>query len=516
MTGSTAGWISVLQRRCPLHPFTALAFLAATFVFIKNAWVSEDAYIIFRSLEQLYSGNGPVWNPHERVQVFTSPLWFWLLAGVRFFSANVFLNAIALGLVLWWATLWVIRRLAATPGTFLLIVLALLACNGLMDFTSSGLENSLLYLLLSLLVLFFADTVRQDDGQDHRALTGLWLVAGLILLTRLDQVFLVAPAVIGATWSRRDELNLRAMVRLLALGLGPVLLWTGFSLVYYGFPLPNTAYAKLNTGIDSFALFRQGIKYFLISLRFDTITLVVIGAFLWWGRRLPAVRWLAVGVVLQLGYVFWAGGDFMQGRFLSGSYLVAVTGAAGVAVWGLSGRRVVWVILVLYTALFPHTPVNIPARYPVPEVTMGIADERGIYNDVLSLWQYLDCRRDGRRFPDMEWRRDGEEFRAGDLPPVVVGNIGVFGYFAGTEKIIIDGMALSDPLLARIPVTGGWLAGHYSRPIPAGYLDSLTGKGSGGLEDVHLQGFYEDLILITRAEDLFGPDRWRAILRRNF
>ena len=91
---------------------------------------------------------------------------------------------------------------------------------------------------------------------------------------------------------------------------------------------------------------------------------------------------------------------------------------------------------------------------------MGVADERGIYNDALSLWQYLDCRRDGRRFPDMVWRREGEEYRAGDQPSVVVGNIGVFGYYAGTEKIIIDGMALSDPLLARIPVTGGWLVGH--------------------------------------------------------
>jgi arabinofuranosyltransferase len=97
-----------------------------------------------------------------------------------------------------------------------------------------------------------------------------------------------------------------------------------------------------------------------------------------------------------------------------------------------------------------------------------------------------------------------------------VGNIGVFGYYAGTEKIIIDGMALSDPLLARIPVTGGWLVGHYSRPIPAGYLASLAGNRSGELEDPRLQELYEDLILITRSEDLFGPDRWRAILRRNF
>jgi arabinofuranosyltransferase len=495
---------------------TALAFLASVAVFIKNAWVSEDAYIIFRSLEQLFTGHGPVWNPHERVQVFTSPLWFWLLAAIRLFSVNVFLNAISLGLVLWLTTLVVLRRVVRTPGVFLLVVMALLASNGLSDFTSSGLENSLLYLLLVLFVLFFAQTTRPDTDPDHKALTGLWIVAGLILLTRLDQLFLVAPAVVATMWQRRNVLSRGTAIRLLVFGLGPILLWTVFSLVYYGFPLPNTAYAKLNTGIDSIALLRQGIKYFLTSLGFDTITLMVVGAFVWWGRRLQGVRLLAAGVVLQLGYVACAGGDFMQGRFLAGSYLVAVTAAASLTTWRLAERRAVWVGLVLYTAFYPHTPVNIPARYPVPEITMGVADERGIYNDVLSLWQYLSCRRDGRSFPDMVWRREAEEFRVGDLPAVVVGNIGVFGYVTGTEKIIIDGMALSDPLLARIPVTDNWLVGHYPRPIPAGYVASLTGNKTGELEDARLQELYEDLILITRSEELFGGARWRAILRRNF
>ena len=53
-----------------------VAYTVAIGIFVKNAWVAEDAYIVFRSVEQLFAGNGPVWNPHERVQAFTSPLWF--------------------------------------------------------------------------------------------------------------------------------------------------------------------------------------------------------------------------------------------------------------------------------------------------------------------------------------------------------------------------------------------------------------------------------------------------------
>ena len=55
------------------------AYALAIWIFVKNAWVAEDAYIIFRSVEQVFAGNGPVWNSHERVQAFTSPLWFGLL-----------------------------------------------------------------------------------------------------------------------------------------------------------------------------------------------------------------------------------------------------------------------------------------------------------------------------------------------------------------------------------------------------------------------------------------------------
>ena len=34
-----------------------LSLAIAIFVFLKNAWVGEDSYILFRSIEQLFSGN---------------------------------------------------------------------------------------------------------------------------------------------------------------------------------------------------------------------------------------------------------------------------------------------------------------------------------------------------------------------------------------------------------------------------------------------------------------------------
>jgi arabinofuranosyltransferase len=60
------------------------------------------------------------------------------------------------------------------------------------------------------------------------------------------------------------------------LAFSPFLTWEGFSLVYYGFLVPNTAYAKLKTGIPFFELLHQGLSYFSDSLQNDPLTLITI------------------------------------------------------------------------------------------------------------------------------------------------------------------------------------------------------------------------------------------------
>ncbi len=48
-----------------------------------RAWVCDDAYISFRTLENLLDGYGLRWNVDERVQVYTHPLWLLLVAPFR-------------------------------------------------------------------------------------------------------------------------------------------------------------------------------------------------------------------------------------------------------------------------------------------------------------------------------------------------------------------------------------------------------------------------------------------------
>jgi hypothetical protein len=78
-------------------------------------------------------------------------------------------------------------------------------------------------------------------------------VAALIMLNRLDAGLLVLPALAVAAMAGAW----RATVRAAAAGLAPLAAWHVFSLVYYGVPFPNTAYAKLQTGIAARGVFRD-------------------------------------------------------------------------------------------------------------------------------------------------------------------------------------------------------------------------------------------------------------------
>ncbi len=48
-------------------------------VVLMYAWVSEDAFITLRYVNNMLHGFGPVFNVGERVQGYTHPLWFLLL-----------------------------------------------------------------------------------------------------------------------------------------------------------------------------------------------------------------------------------------------------------------------------------------------------------------------------------------------------------------------------------------------------------------------------------------------------
>lgn len=491
-------------------------------IFLKNAWICDDAYINFRSLEQLYAGNGPNWNPHERVQGYTSPLWYWLLALARAVSSDHFFNAFLLSLLLFLLLGLVLQKYFGNNAGFATMLLLAAGSNAFFDFTTSGLENILCYLLLTVALLsgFAALKAEEAAGRRHywRALVALALIPvcrhDLFILTLLPALVLITEG--------REKFGRVRWFDLVVLLL-PLALWSVFSLVYYGALFPNTAYAKLLTGLSRPELITQGLRYLWVTFTGDPVTMLVIGAGLaaaFVDKRI-FVRAAGTGLALNLAYVVFVGGDFMRGRFVAVPFLAALLLLAEsrlierLLVAKTSLLHSVAIIFICFLALFPHTPANTGLNYQDFSLNHGIADERGYYFDVCSLYAYLYSR-PGEIFPEFEWSQIGRQIAVSGVGYLENDFNGMLGFWAGTRPIIIDRLALTDPFLARQPVTDlkGWRIGHFKREVPEDYRRSIE-KGQNLFRDPDSAALYEKILHATREQQFFSFKRLLAIVKLN-
>jgi arabinofuranosyltransferase len=459
-----------------------------------------------RTVDNLVSGFGPRWNVRERVQTFTHPLWMLLLALPYSLTREAYFTPLAVSMLASAAAMWlVVARIAASTGAAIVSATVLIFSRAFVEYSTSGLENPLTHLLLAaFFVLYWRP--RSTYG-----LTLLWLNASLVMVNRIDTGLLVLPALLVRTWEARWRAGATAM----AVGTVPLVLWELFSIVYYGFPFPNTAYAKLTTGIPSGELASQGFAYLLNSATHDPLTLlatgVIMGLALGPGRRLC---WpVAFGVALYIVYVVRVGGDFMSGRFLTAPLFTAVALFARFQLaWSplfISAVTAAVVSLGLFASTRPAlTSMDGLIEPPRGPGIAGISDQRAFYYRYTGLLRWT---RD-EPLPRFLWEMQGR--RARQSPGVFEkGAVGMFGYFAGPDVHVVDYFALGDPLLARLPSEGEWRIGHFRRRIPMGYVQTLR-SGRNVIEDADVARKYEQLRIITQ-DPLWTRRRWEAIVEMN-
>lgn len=484
-------------------------------ILFRTAWVCDDAYITLRTVDNFVAGLGPRWNPLERVQAYTHPLWMLLLSLVYFATREAFYTTIMVSIATAGAAVvFLAWRLAPRRSGAILALLILVFSRAFIDYSTSGLENPLAHLLMVLVLILY---LRPEASR--RTLLALTFVSALIMLTRLDLLLLVLPPLIHAYLRSRD----RAWA---LLGFAPLVIWEIFSLIYYGYLLPNTAYAKLSTGLPAFALLRQSIWYFVFSAKNDPITILALLVALVAGfaGRSAKHRALAIGLVLYGAYIVKIGGDFMGGRFFTVPLLCAVVILAQL---DMSARRwlapAAWIVAVLIGCLSLCPPILSGREYNGcgrAEVgPHGVVDERAYYYETTGLLRAGEY----AEMPAHRWAQGGRTAGPGIRVEM---NVGFLGYFAGPEAHVIDIFALADPLLAHLPALTfvpfrarnyphdpNWRIGHFLRTVPEGYTETLAGSVNQ-FRDERLGEYYDQVALITRGE-LFSAARWRAIWRMN-
>ncbi len=489
-------------------PSLALIALGIVFaaVVLRTAWVSDDAFITFRTVDNALHGDGLRWNPAERVQTYTHPLWMLLLLATTALVGNPYLGSLGLSLALTGCAVVLLLRVArgrTWPSVFALV--ALTSSSAFVDYSTSGLENALSHALLAWLLTACAHPTDRRKRAFRRG-----TILALIGTTRLDLLVLASPLALGslARWRRT--------LPWFTAGLWPLAAWELFAIVYYGVPFPNTAYAKLATGIPQPELLHQGFVYLLDSLNRDPVTLLVIvtaiAVQLSSGRLRGWVHGLALA--LYLVYVVRIGGDFMSGRFLTAPFVVALMllmRAEWPASAALQVAPAVAVLALGVSAPGPLPPLLLRGfEQPIELIwpPSGIVDERSYYFARTA----LVTRHGIRTGPEHEaWVL--ASLRAQHPTTVIWNTVGMPGYVLGRGRHFIDPLGLGDPLLARLPAKRRWRIGHYERAVPDGYFESVL-TGSNRIVDPALAAYYDVIREVTRGP-LFTMRRWRAIVELN-
>ena len=507
-------------REKPLIIPLILSLVLFTIVLVRNAWMSDDAYITFRTVDNFAHGYGLTWNITERVESYSNPLWMFLVAAFYFFTNEFYFTSIILSISISVLVLFAFAFKISKSLTFALLGIGIFTLSkAFIDYSTSGLENPLTHLILAAFLFFY---IKFWNNFNYKTLFLLSFVTALGGVNRLDTLVLFIPCLVYAFVKLPKLKGLYVIV----IGLIPLIAWKGFTLFYYGFPFPNTAYAKvINLGLSKSELIPQGLYYFQNSLKWDPITLGVIFSamtvpFLIKKKRLIPV---VIGIALYFVFIIQSGGDFMSGRYFTAPLFMGVilisqinfkTRFSLILLGTFSGIVILVGVMADYSPLFSdETYSRQPGSHEEIIVSEhGIADERGWYYQSTGLLRkYFDP-----EFPvGFTWARGGIEAKEAGITPIMKGSVGFIGFYSGPTIHIIDFVRITEPLLSKLPPTKdpNWRIGHLKNSLPAGYFDTIK-SGNNVIQDKDLALYFDKLSIVTQG-DLLDSKRLEEIWKIN-
>jgi len=393
----------------------------------------------------------------------------------------------------------------------------ILACSILafsrafIDYSTSGLENPLSHFII---ILFFIKFFQSSEIKDDKHLLLLSLIASFGLINRMDLFLVFLPPLLI------ELLNFGNFkgIKYILLGQLPFIFWELFSLIYYGYFVPNTAFAKLAHGISRLVILNQGLTYFYNSIINDPLTILVIILgiiipFLTNGKKRKSLA-ISASIFLYVIYTFWIGGDFMSGRFFSVPLIMSCISLLN-AIPEFSNEQVqflIGIILILGLSL-PFNTLSLDIK----EYTFNdnrIDDERMYFFPGMS----LITRYRNQMQPDFKWKDQGIDYRDSGIRVTHAWAIGMFGYYCGPKIHIIDGFSLADPLLSHLKTNNPnelLKIGHVFKDLPEGYRESLA-NGVNLITDPGIHEYYDKVMIITRGKfSNFTWERFNTILKMN-
>jgi hypothetical protein len=324
---------------------------------------SDDAYIAYRYAQNLARGAGLVFNPGERVEGYSNLLYVLLLApATRVADADaIYPVSVAFNLLFAAAAWTLFSRLAARrlePAQASAASLLFGLCPVLWLWTAAGMETPLV-LLLQIALWSLVD--RRTPGHSGRP----WALAGVVVLSvlaRADGFVVPAFAVLYLLYAGRKR---DALVAGTALGVSVGALF-GWRFAYYGYPLPNTYYAKVSGPVGERLL--QGTLQLLgITLHAGLLPhlgALLLAGFAAAGRSATDGPRLRFEVPLGLGclaYWVYVGGDVFAERMLIVLFPIGILLLLDGSLFPVPERSAM--VVTAAAALFQLLPLAIDSRF---------------------------------------------------------------------------------------------------------------------------------------------------------
>lgn len=411
-------------------------FLAHTALY---NFISDDAFITLRYARSFAEGRGLVFNPGERVEGFTSPLWTLLLAGMQILGQDRLVSARTLGILFGaLALLLAFRLVSAAAGRpvspwVAAIAPLVLALNGpFACWAASGMETPL---FAALILASLLGVMEENPRMAIPAIVGLILVR--------PEGAAVFALLAGAQAIRYRATKDRRILVWFATGAATLAALFVFRRLYYGDWLPNTYYAK--TGGGGLQVLR-GLYYFA-GYAADHESLAVLGALVAYGlgARTRGPRILALGAAGLWAAAILSGGDGLPMYRFALAPLVLTAALTALAFESLFRRTSGGDLRAARAAVLTGLVLLLAGHATRPLTGTHYMDYLAQKKVEVPRWSQV-----GR------WLRDNA--REGDTVAAVP--IGAVAYYSGLPTL--DMLGLTDRHIAhrRMPGMGTGWAGH--------------------------------------------------------
>lgn len=472
-----------------------LTALCAIFVYLcqETKFIQDDAYITFRYVLNFLDGNGLVFNAGERVEGYTNFLWLILLIMFSYLKLDIIslsqYLSLGFGILVLVFTYKISSLITLNSGVsqakkgktsieqpvyadlLNLIPVVILVFMGAYNYWAiSGMESTM-FIAFALMGVYYYLKDRDEDKVNYKfplfiLIASLTRPEGMFLfgLIILHKVFITAKE----NWSNKPEIlkKLFSKNNLIsyAVFVIPTILYILFRLSYYGYPFPNTYYAK--TGFSSVYM-NAGLEYlwnFLKAYMLFGIVLVVPVFLLKRKENFFEITFLYFVSIVYTIYVVSVGGDVLPLHrfFLPVAPFILI----------LFGKAM--------TLFFNYLKNNVTSGNPTPAflIVMALICAYAWYN-------YSNQKEAVEKSTQLEnglvekmkiaggWFKQRQVQKGSNLT-IAATTIGAVSYYAGTKVLVVDMLGLTDETVAHNPqiipeISEGYI-GWKERNYNVGYI----------------------------------------------